>query len=390
MINLKPSSYHLPNPDSEAQYLSQQLQASIFSEITEQGRLTFARYMELVLYAPNLGYYCSGTQKFGEQGDFITAPELSPLFSQCIARQCQQVLLDINGGDIVEFGAGSGIMASTILQYLAEQDALPSHYYVVELSAELRSRQQILLQSHIPTLFSRVVWLDRLPDNPLRGVILANEVLDAMPVHRFGFYDGIQEYYVASKNQQLIWQLDVSQNELLREQIKQLGVNFPNGYSSEINLLAKPWLTSLAAIIEQGLILLTDYGMTQREFYHWDRSCGTLMCHYRHRAHSNPFWWPGLQDITSQVDFSAIAEAAIECDLNVEGFTHQAAFLLNCGIVELMDAVKDPMLRFASEQQVKRLVLPGQMGEPFKAMALTKNYSASLLGFSTMNQIERL
>ncbi len=380
----------LPEPSLADQEHSRQLQAIICAEIASNGPMTFARYMDLALYAPRLGYYRSGSQKFGEQGDFVTAPELSPLFSQCVARQCRQILQVLAHGDILEFGAGSGVMARTILQTLQEMQALPQHYYILELSAELQHRQRVELQQHVPELLPRIVWLNQLPSQ-FRGVVLANEVLDAMPVHRFGYWQGLKEYYVVEKNQQLAWQLGSLSNKALKNQLEELEIIFKDGYSSEINLLLPGWMNALAGSLEQGVILLFDYGMTQREYYHPDRGCGTLMCHYRHRAHSNPFWWPGLQDITAQVDFTAVAGAAIANELDVHGYTHQAAFLLNCGITDFMTGQEEPRIRLELSRQIQRLTLPGEMGEAFKVIALTKNYAAeSLLGFNVMNQLERL
>jgi SAM-dependent MidA family methyltransferase/cbb3-type cytochrome oxidase subunit 3 len=384
------SALQLPLPDEVSQEMSRRLTALVRAEIAAQGPMTFARYMELALYAPTLGYYRSGTQKFGEYGDFITAPEWSPLFSQCLARQCRQVLQDIPQGDILEFGAGSGVMARVILQNLAQMNALPEHYYILELSAELKQRQRLELERHAPALLSRVTWLTQLPQEKFRGIMLANEVIDAMPVHRFGYWQGLKEYYVVDRSGELGWALGPLSNAALKTQLAHLEAAFVDGYSSEINALLPGWIASLDAALEQGVILLIDYGMTRREYYHPDRGCGTILCHYRHRAHANPFWWPGLQDITAQVDFTAVAEAAIAGDLAVYGYTHQAAFLLNCGITDFMNNDVSARERLVLSRQIQRLTLPGDMGEAFKAMALTKNYETDLLGFRTLNQLERL
>ncbi len=388
MLNKSPL-LHLPEPGIAEQQLSHQLKSDICAEIADKGPMTFARYMELALYAPSLGYYRSGLQKFGQQGDFITAPELSPLFSQCVAYQCQQVLEQLEGGDILEFGAGSGIMARIILQELARLTTLPEYYYILEVSAELRHRQQNEFKTHAPELLSKVIWLEELPAKPLRGVILANEVLDAMPVNRFGYLQNFVEYYVDVKDDQLVWRLGPLSSQQLVEHLERLKIKFTDGYSSEINLWLEGWMASVSQCLVQGVVLLTDYGLTRREYYHPDRGCGTIMCHYRHRAHSNPFWWPGIQDMTAQVDFTAVALAAEAAQLNVHGYTHQAGFLLNCGILELI-AVDDPQQRKELTRQAQRLITPGDMGEPFKAMALTKEYDAPLMGFTIMNQLERL
>ncbi len=386
---LNENQLQLPEPGSAEQALSQNLQELIIKEINETGPITLARYMELALYAPSLGYYRNGSQKFGEQGDFVTAPELSPLFSYCVARQCQQILTCLLQGNILEFGAGSGIMARTILQSLAKTESLPQHYYILELSAELRHRQRQEFENQAPELLSHVIWLDQLPQN-FRGVILANEVIDAMPVHRFGSYQGLKEYYVTHKNNQLAWQLGALNSQELKEQLAGLATEFQEGYSSEINLFLPGWINSLDALLSEGVILLMDYGYTRNEYYHSDRSDGTLICHYRHRAHSDLFRWPGLQDITSFVDFTAVAEAAVSGSLEVLGYIHQAGFLINCGITDFMSGQEEPMVRLKLSRQIQRLTLPGEMGEAFKVMALSKNMELPLLGFGAMNQIERL
>jgi len=379
----------LPEPSQFEKEHSRRLQQQILAEIEEKGPMTFARYMELALYAPELGYYRCGSQKFGEQGDFITAPELSPLFSQCVARQCRQMLMDLPMSDILEFGAGSGVMARVILQTLAQLNSLPQHYYILELSAELQQRQRQEFQNHAPELLPTVIWLAQWPAH-FRGIILANEVLDAMPVHRFGYCQGLQEYYVVNQQGELAWRLGPLSTPQLSAQLEKLTDAFSDGYSSEINLLLPGWIAGLDVCLDQGVILLIDYGMTRREYYHPDRGCGTLLCHYRHRAHANPFWQPGLQDITAQVDFTAVAMAAVAGELNVQGYTHQAAFLLNCGITDFMTGDEDPRSRISLSRQIQRLTLPGEMGEAFKVMALTKNYEQDLLGFKTLNQLERL
>ena len=358
-------------------------------EISENGPLTFARYMQLVLYTPGLGYYSAGACKFGEAGDFVTAPEISPLFSQCIARQCQQLLVDLQGGDVLELGAGSGKMAVTILQELEHNDCLPNNYFILEVSADLRDRQERFIQSEIPHLGRRLKWLNQLPKVPFQGVIIGNEVVDAMPVHKFKVDKGIKEVNVNWKEGQFIWELSESSLEL-KEYIKNLVIDFPEGYESEVNLLLRSWIASLADILQKGLILLIDYGFPRHEYYHPERNQGTIACHYRQRSHFNPLILIGIQDITAHVDFTVIAEAAALEGLIVAGFTHQAAFLLNCGIVKLMSQCEDIAAWYCAVQEIKKLTLPSEMGELFKAIALTRNYHQPLLGFTQMNQIGRL
>lgn len=326
---------HLPLPSQELQQHSQQLITHICQRIALQGRISFADYMQMALYEPGLGYYSAGMQKFGVGGDFITAPEISPLFAQCLAQQIQSVATQLGNSDILEIGAGSGQLAVDLLATLATNNALPAHYYILELSAELRDRQQQKLAALIPQYLDRITWCDHLPTN-LHGVIIANEVIDAMPIRRFCYHDNqLFECYVTCDNQQL--------NEVLAPPGAELTAAFNHlaietttqDYTSEINLLLPGWLASLGDSMISGLVLLIDYGFPCREYYHPDRSMGTLMCHYQHRAHSDPYFWPGLQDITAHVDFTAVAEAAVAAGFTVSGYTTQANFLLNCGLTDL-------------------------------------------------------
>lgn len=359
------------------------------------GAIPFAKYMQLALYAPGLGYYSAGLQKFGTKGDFVTAPEISALFSRCLARQCCQVLQTLGGGSILEFGAGSGVMAADLLLELERQQKLPQNYMILEVSGELRVRQQETLKTRIPHLFSRVQWLDRLPERPFSGVILANEVLDAMPVHRFCVDDnGIQEFYVTSNNEEFNWQLGPPSDDRLREMVDQLSIQqIPDTYDSEINLLLPGWMKSVSECLERGLVLLIDYGFPRHEYYHPDRSMGTLMCHYQHRSHMDPLILPGLQDITAHVDFTAVAEAAVDCGLQVAGFTNQAGFLLGCGLVELAqgEVVEDALTQIKTSQEIQKLTSPAEMGELFKVIALTRDLGKiGLMGFSSWDQRGRL
>ncbi|MGB6977528.1 MAG: SAM-dependent methyltransferase [Gammaproteobacteria bacterium] len=384
-------SNDLPEPGADAIAHSQRLTKLIQTEIAIQGALSFARFMELALYAPGLGYYSAGTHKFGIGGDFITAPDLSPLFAQCVARQCAQVLTFLKGGDILEFGAGSGNLAADILLSLAEQKILPEHYFILEISADLRQRQQACLAHRAPQWLDRVVWLETLPTT-FRGVVLANEVLDAMPVHRFKIHqEEIQEYFIAFTNDAFAWRLQKTTNPRLLQHIQALEVALAEGYESEINLTMAPWLASINAFLQQGLILLIDYGFPRHEYYHPQRDSGTLMCHYQHRAHSNPLILLGLQDITAHIDFTQVAETADELGLEVAGFTNHASFLLSCGLLELSALTSnDPATQWTTSQQIKMLTLPSEMGELFKVMALTRDLPTPLLGFTLLDLCSRL
>ena len=384
----------LPQPDADAQAHSDTLQAVIREAIEQAGgHIGFDRYMELALYAPGLGYYSAGNQKFGEAGDFVTAPELSPLFSRSLARQCAEILAVIPQAEILEFGAGSGIMAATILRELGQLDCLPERYLILELSSELRARQQQTLGQHCPQLAERIVWLDSLPAEGFRGVILANEVLDAMPVQRFCIdYDEPHELRVGWDGKGF-YLAEAAPDAALFTRLEGLRRQYelPNTYCSEINLYAEQWIASLAEILQQGVVLLIDYGFPQAQYYHAQRSDGTLLCHYRHRAHHDALILPGLQDITAHVDFTAVAEAALKAGLAVRGYTTQASFLLANGITELLAEAGDDLRdQLTLSNQIKRLTMPGEMGESFKVMALGKGWQAPLRGFALRDDRARL
>jgi len=378
-------SRNLPIPDTAAQALSQQLTSVIHAEITAKGPISFARYMELALYAPQLGYYTGPAHKFGSRGDFTTAPELSPLYGECLAHQIQPILQHLEVADILEFGAGSGQLALNTLTALEKSNTLPDHYYILELSAELQQRQKKLLAEKIPHLLERIIWLQQLPEN-LQGVVIANEVLDAMPVERFQWQNQqAKQLMVDWQNQQFV-PITQPAPANLSEKIAQLNIEFSENYSSEINLALKSWIAAIANFLQRGLVLIIDYGFPRHEYYHPDRSMGTLMCHYQHHAHDNPFFWPGLQDLTTHVDFTAVAEAAIAANLSVGGYTTQANFLLGCGLLAIADNMNnDEKQQYSVAQQLKKLLLPGEMGELFKVMALTKNLSIPLIGFNLYN-----
>ena len=368
---------------------SQKVAHAIAQLIEQKGPLSFFEFMQLALYAPDLGYYVAGCRKLGEAGDFITAPELSPLFSQCVAMQCQQILSEISSPSILELGAGSGIMALEILRALAAQNNLPEHYYILEVSPDLRERQETLFKNSGEHWTDRVMWIDQWPSH-FRGVILANEVLDAMPVHRFKkTSSGYREFYVDYQQKNFCWQLGACTTEL-QHYLAQLNVTLPPSYVSEANTLLSGWIKGLSICLEKGVALLIDYGFPRAEFYHPQRNQGTLMCHFKHRAHDNPLVCVGMQDITAHVDFTAVVESAVKNNVDIAGFTHQANFLINCGLISLFNASADKIVNYQQAQIVKRLTLPSEMGELFKVMALSKNYDAPLIGFQTGDQMHRL
>jgi len=382
-------------PDEAALEHSQRLVDLIRDEaVTRGGLLPFDRFMDLALYAPGLGYYVAGTHKLGPDGDFVTAPELSPLFGRCIAEQCREVLEALGEGDILEFGAGSGALASEVLSALADASVLPRSYLILEPSPQLRERQRHRLAERIPRLAVRVRWLDRLPSK-IQGCILANEVLDAMPVHRFrvGADARPRELFVMPSTGR--WEEVAAEpvspglsEAVCALQDRALAVD--PGYESEINLRAGPWIRALAEMLERGLALLIDYGYTQTEYYHPDRCQGTLMCHRRHRTREDPYIYIGLQDITAHVNFTAVAQAGSKAGLRLAGYTTQAHFLLGCGLDKLLGdatAAADALDRMVA---AKQLVLPSAMGERFKVLGLDKGMDMSWSGFSFRDLRDRL
>lgn len=377
----------LPITDPIAIEHSEKLTDLIREEIQSSGGfISFSRFMELALYSPGLGYYSAGQRKLGKGGDFITAPEISPLFSQCVAQQCHQVLNTLSKGEILELGAGSGIFAKDLLLELENLHSLPEHYFILEVSAELRARQKELLTHHCSHLMSRIIWLDTLPDVPINGMIIANEVLDAMPVHCFRIDNtDIQERCVTWNKDHFEWVYTAPTTSALTQQVESLTQEYdlPTGYKSEINLMLPAWIHSIASILNKGIILFFDYGYGRAEYYHHERHMGTLMCYYQHRRHENPFELIGLQDITAHVDFTTVVESAYAAGCTLAGYTTQAHFLLNCHLLELAQKQESTLIEKTNQvQAIKKLTLPSEMGELIKVMALSKNYTESLCGFS--------
>lgn len=349
------------------------------------GSIGFDEYLQLVLYAPGFGYYSAGSVKFGAAGDFVTAPELSPLFGRCVAQQCAQVLAE-TGGSILEFGAGTGRMAADVLQRLGSLGVLPERYRILEVSADLAARQRACLAALPAPLATRVEWLTSLPQGH-RGVVLANEVLDALPFQRFVWRDGaVYELVVGVDERGTFRAREQRAGGALRAEVERIRAElpepWPEDYVSELSPAIGPWVASLSGLLESGVILLFDYGLPRTHYYHPERARGTLRCHFRHRAHDDPFLHPGMQDVTAWVDFTRVAEAAVAGGLELAGFTTQAGFLLGCGIETLLQESADiaEHVRLAGEAQ--RLLLPGEMGESFKAMALARGVDAPLAGFS--------
>jgi SAM-dependent MidA family methyltransferase len=353
----------------------------------QAGWINFERFMEMALYEPGLGYYSAGSSKLGAGGDFVTAPEVSSLFSRCLATQCSEILQHVSGGSILELGAGSGVMAADLLNELGAQGALPERYFILEVSADLRERQQALVRERAPAHAARVEWLDRLPEE-FRGVVLANEVLDALPVQRFRIRgDQVTSLGVTWQLGRLDWSETIADPQLeaaVRRIETNVGERMPDGYTSEINLRLAPWIAGVAAALREGVALFIDYGLPQRQYYRSARREGTLLCHFRHRFHDDPLINVGVQDIGAWVDFTAVAEAASTAGLKVAGFATQAHFLIGNGLDKLMAPIANDEIasRVQLARQAMLLTLPGEMGERFKVIGLTRNFEQPLRGFA--------
>ncbi len=385
------SSYHrseeaiaqLPQPGSAEIQHSEALIELVISEIEKQGGvLSFHDYMNILLYAPSLGYYSGGLVKLGREGDFVTAPEISPLFGRSVANQCLQIFDQGCERKILEFGAGSGKLCEQVMRKAGMLDA----YLILELSGDLRLRQQQYLKQALPgEIFDRVSWLDSLPDN-FNGIVLANEVLDAMPVNLVKKNKGWFELGVGFDGERFVWKHLPGASEAVRsiEILEKKFGPYNDGYTTEINLNYSPWFKALGDCTDQVVALLIDYGYECADYYHPQRHQGTLLCHYRHRVHSDPLSLPGLQDITASVDFDAVADAAESAGFDVGGLVSQGRFLLANGLLEetaINDRRDNTKAQLDLAQQIKTLTLPDEMGEKFKVIALTKNLDIKLPAF---------
>ena len=354
------------------------------------GSIPFSRYMEIALYAPRLGYYRAGWRIFGAQGDFVTAAEISPLFARTVARQVEQVLSMIGSREIVEVGAGAGTMAAQILTELVPRGGV--RYRILEPSGVLAARQRETIGALVPDALLSVSWLDALPEPGFRGVVLANEVVDALPVERFEMTaDGVAMHRVGFEAGRPVWHRDRADpwlEEAVESIQNDIGRPLPVGYVSELGPARGAWAASVAERLECGLVLLMDYGFPRREYYHPDRRDGTLRCHFRHRRHHDPLVLCGLQDITAHVDFTTIARAA---GAEVAGYTTQSEFLFGCGLLDLLADVEPGSAEFVRlTTQIKRITLPGEMGEAIKVMALARGIEEPLIGFSGRDHRSRL
>ena len=361
-------SVRLPQPDEPGLEIARRLGERIRRELAASGGwLGFERYMRLALYHPELGYYHNGSRKFGARGDFVTAPELSNFFAAAIARETARVLAPISDPVILEIGAGTGRLAEDLGQALRNR-SVDARYWILEPSAQLSALQQARLAA--ANIEAR--WLDGLPAEPIHGLVLANEVVDAMPVRCFIKREGVaRPLGVAWTRGAFAW-AEGEPDEGLADAVAaleaRLGWSLPEGFRSEISPERSAWITSVASSLEKGAILIVDYGLSERELYHPQRHDGTLMCHFRHRAHADPFLWPGLQDISAWVDFSACARAAAQAGLTLAGFTTQGQFLVRVGAEEGLGGAAGR----EAVQALKTLVLPGEMGERFKLLLLAR------------------
>lgn len=357
--------------------------------------ISFAEFMHEALYAPGLGYYSAGSSKFGTDGDFVTAPEVSAVFGRVLARQVAEVLSAVPGGEILEFGAGSGKLAVDMLRALDELDAMPRQYSIIEVSPDLRERQELRLEAELPHLAGKVRWIAALPQD-FEGVIVANEVLDALPVERFvRRMSGVFQQCIATGEDGFVW-AERPASERLEQAVSKiesdLGDTLADGYASEVSLAGPRWVRDLASSFKQGAVILFDYGVSQREYYAVERSEGWLRCHFRHHAHNDPLVLTGIQDITAWVDFSAIAEAALDAGFDLFGFSAQAQFLMGGGLdIEMQDFDRLSAARqIQLSGEIKRLTLPGEMGEHFKCIAFGRGELAAPTAFNLADRTRTL
>lgn len=389
--------YDLPQPLIKAQERSFALQEIIRSKINEQADrlISFADYMKIALYHPKLGYYCSPDFALGKTGDFTTAPEISSLFGSCLAKQLAQVMTDNHLQVIYELGAGSGKLALDILTELHRLEKLPQHYFIYEISLALREKQQLYLRTHCPQWFDRITWLDVFPSS-YSGIVIANEVLDALPVSCFEVSaDNVAERCVGLENNEFVWRLNSTKTPALLFEAEKMRENYElySGYRSEINLQLNDFLESIAGNLVKGVIFFIDYGYGENEYYHPQRSKGTLTCFYQHYKHDNPLLWPGLQDITAHVNFTRVIDIAYDLHCSLAGFTTQASFLFSCGLMDFaaeQSSNKSESDVFVINQAIKILTMPTEMGERIKVMALSKEINLPLMGFTMQDRRREL
>lgn len=389
------SSLKIPSPSAFELEHSAILLEMIRAEIALHGAIDFSRYMQLALYAPGFGYYSAGKTKFGVQGDFVTAPELGDVFARCLAYTVAQVL-KCGGDEVLEIGAGSGVFAADLLNALAQQNALPKHYRILETSADLRQRQAQTIQDKAPDFYSNVQWLNTPPVKDWNGVLIANEVIDALPVRLFSWRAGeLFVRQVAMDGQgRLVWKLN-SADELLKQTFTSLNLEterWSGPYQSEVRPQLQAWIHAVSKKLKSGLALFIDYGYPRRAYYAPDRNQGTLSCHYQHRVHSEPLVFPGLQDITASVDFTALAEAGAASDLTLAGYSSQAQFLIASGLPQVLEQCEQlsEIEHWRAMNQVRRLTLPNEMGELFQVMVFARDVDVESFAFTNADIRRRL
>ena len=386
----------LPIPDTASAEHSEHCAGYIRERIRDAGgSISFAEFMHYALYAPRLGYYSAGNRKFGARGDFVTAPEISGLFTRILGRQCAAVLQHLGNGSVLEFGAGSGRLAVDLLTVLARLGTPPREYRILEVSADLRERQHRLLREELGDRADCVVWLDRMPDSH-RGVIIANEVLDALPVERFLKRDQrVLQLRVADEDGEFVF-VDEAAPPMLIDAVDSIeeyvGTSLPDRYVSEVSLALPGFIADLAGALTQGVAFLFDYGAGRREYYSADRGEGWLRCHFRHRVHSDPLILAGIQDLSAWVDFTAVAAAAVKNGLDVTGYVSQAQFLISGGLDEELAGIAEMELesRIELAGEVKLLTLPGEMGENVKCIGLARGDVPRIAAFVSADRTHTL
>lgn len=383
----------LPTPEPDALAASRQVEQLIAAEIEAAGGwISFARYMELSLYAPGLGYYCGGARKFGSEGDFVTAPEISGLFGRSLVTQLMQAM-SYSAPQVLEAGAGSGRLAADLLAEFERRGSLPERYRILELSADLRERQSQTISASVPHLCRRVEWIDRFPDR-FSGIVIGNEILDALPIHLLVWRQPVPfERGVALNADRLPEWSEREATGAVRAAAEALAGELEPapGFTLELALAARAWLAEWGRCLNSGVILLFDYGFPRREFYHEQRHSGTLMCHYRHHAHADPFYLPGLQDITAHVDFTATAESLHSAGLDILGYSSQASFLINCGLFDQLSRLEPGSREYIREAgAVNKLTSPAEMGELFKVIAAGRGIDQPLVGFQRGDRLHAL
>lgn len=393
----------LPEPGADERAHSDHLADLIREEIASHGPMPFSRFMERCLYTPGLGYYSAGKAKFGEEGDFITAPELGTLFARCVVRSLEPVLASLGSeADFMEIGGGSGAFAEAALLALDASGHLPRRYMILEPSADLRERQRERLHANLPVgVFARAVWLDGPPEDDWDGVLFANEVIDALPTTRFSMRDGevYEEHVVLDGDRRFVRSdrpADALVGGAVRHVERDLGRDFEGGYRSDILPQLPYWIQAVAGSLRRGAMLFADYGYTRGEFYLPERNDGTLRAFYRHRAHGDAYYLPGLQDLTASVDFTALAKAGNSAGFGVAAYMPQAQFLIAAGMQAFFEddylALTDEAARYRLSQEVKKLTMPDQMGERFQVMLFAKGIDAAALpeGVMAADQGSRL